>query len=212
MKLKKSYRNLENSIRIYFFCKKWGLQKIKYSRRKVRLSLNSENELRDKPFDRSWLYTLDTSINKLNTFVDLSKYSLVDIGSGDGLICIYVSCRFSFDRVIGIEKDEKLFQLSSRNRINFFNVFPERAKSISFQNIDFFSYQTTNSPSIYFAFNPVSSKLMLRWIEQQSNRLRHSYMIWTNDKVLTNQDFFSNLTIFRNPKNYWRILDLSRVK
>lgn len=212
MIFKKSYRNLENLIRVYFFCKRFGLQKIKYSRRKVRLALSHENELRDKPFDRSWLYTLDTSINKLSTFADLSNYSLIDIGSGDGLICIYVSCRFSFDRVIGIEKDEKLFELSSRNRISFLDVVPEHAKSISFQNIDFFSYQTADSPSVYFAFNPVSSKLMLRWIERQSNLLKDSYMIWTNDKVLTNQDFFSNLTIFRDSTNYWRILDLSRVK
>ena len=47
--------------------------------------------------------------------IDENFQNFIDIGSGKGKICIYVAKNYKFEKIIGIEYQEKLYNISVKN-------------------------------------------------------------------------------------------------
>ncbi len=64
---------------------------------------------------KGYRHSIDSVL--LANFVEVSKYhkTLLDVGSGDGIISIILKSKYPFLKVCGIEIQEKLFKLSVEN-------------------------------------------------------------------------------------------------
>lgn len=105
--------------------------------------------------------------------------TFVDVGCGMGKACFYAS-RFDFDRVVGLDFDERLIRKANENRLSFRYSKPD----IEFLVADAAEYLIPiDRESLVFMFNPFDAAVMKIFIENNRSRFLESRSIlaYAND-------------------------------
>jgi hypothetical protein len=160
-------------------------------------SLMQNEEFR--PFERSWLKTIKLVLKWCrDNNVEITEYSFVDIGSGDGIVCCYVASKLQFKEFLGIELSPSLFHLSQINRHLFLRKFGDKSTKLNFVNMGLEDFVPSKKKTIYFCFNSVNSDIIENWIYKNIDLLKESKLFWSNDAYLRRS---SQLWKFR--KEFW---------
>ena len=102
---------LSNKIYNENFIKEIGLNKFK----KIQGTINRKDwELRGfNVFETVWLKNIDRTMIFIKELgLNIQEYNLLDIGSGNGIACIYFYFKFKFKKVIGVEICKDLYKQS----------------------------------------------------------------------------------------------------
>lgn len=90
---------------------------------------------------------VDKIINMIHKFKgkDLSNFSFIDLGSGEGKLCLHIASKTNFNNVTGIEIVENRYKLSIKN----YQKVEERLNNVNFINDDFMNYDISNFDVIF---------------------------------------------------------------
>ena len=95
------------------------------------------------------------NINSLPVFIQLFDHlpirrsdSLLDVGSGLGLMCLLIKQRLPFGKVYGVERNKKLYDASQRN------LSLMGTKGVKFFNKDIFKMSIPDDVTYFYLFNP----------------------------------------------------------
>ena len=105
---------------------------------------------------------------------------LMDIGSGLGLMCILLSIKFPFNKIYGIELNNKLYNKSKEN------ISLSKINNIRIFNKDVFEFNIPNDVTVFYLFNPFQQslskfELFLNKIKDFCKSLNKTvYIIWIN--------------------------------
>lgn len=105
---------------------------------------------------------------------------LMDIGSGLGLMCILLSIKFPFNKIYGIELNNKLYNKSKEN------ISLSKINNITLFNKDIFKFNIPKDVTVFYLFNPFQQslskfELFLNKIKDHSKSLNKTmYIIWIN--------------------------------
>ena len=95
------------------------------------------------------------NINSLPAFIRLFDHlpihrsdSLLDVGSGLGLMCLLIKQRLPFGRVYGVERNKQLYDASRRN------LSLMGTKGVKFFNKDIFKMSIPDDVTYLYLFNP----------------------------------------------------------
>lgn len=110
------------------------------------------------------LYWIDEVNKYLNSILDISSFTFVDIGSGKGRVLFHtLKSGYNYKKYIGVEIDKDLYNISEKNKKNI-NI---DASKISFLNHDALEYIPIGYNFIYFLFYPfdkdVYNSFVLKW-------------------------------------------------
>lgn len=147
-----------------------------------------------------WLQNIDRLFNILPSNIDLTQYSLVDVGCGSGISTIYIRNNYPLKYVCGFDFSFNLIRIAKLNKEkierNDLEFFVSNAKETHL------SYGKT----ILFLFNPFGIDTLRGFIDLNIDMLRHnnSFMLYANDifvnemenraTIVARDDFF-NLSV-----------------
>jgi SAM-dependent methyltransferase len=121
-------------------------------------------------------------------------HSFVDIGSGKGKACFYVSRYRTFSSILGVEFSEPLVATAARNQRAF------RSERITFLQADASTFVLPDCPTLVFMFNPFSDVIMHRFLESNRSHftLNDSAIAYANDKQRHTLAMHGFEAVFRN--------------
>jgi SAM-dependent methyltransferase len=115
------------------------------------ITISSDETLYNQVYDNAE----SLNINSLPVFIQLFDYlpiqrsdSLLDVGSGLGLMCLLIKQRLPFGKVYGVERNMKLYDASKRN-LSLIGM-----KGVKFLNKDIFDMSIPNDVTYFYLFNP----------------------------------------------------------
>ncbi len=145
------------------------------------------------PFMVVWLRNIDRLFNLLPAAVELSEYSLVDVGCGSGISTSYIHKNYPLKKVIGFDFSSNLIEQSFLNKNILFGQGQD-GHSLDFQLADATTFYIPNEKVILFLFNPFGWKTMKHFLENNLVALRRtrSWMLYANDL------YINEVTIMQN--------------
>ena len=121
---------------------------------------------------RSSIKYLDV-LQKLN----LNKNDVIlDIGSGDGFNLLYFNKKYNFKKIIGVEIDKNIYEISKSNIGMIDN------KKIEIYNENILKYDFPTDISIFYLFNPFEQNYFIKDKEEYNkyfllaNKIKNSYL------------------------------------
>ena len=115
------------------------------------LNVSSDETLYNQVYDD----VESLNINSLPAFIRLFDHlpihrsdSLLDVGSGLGLMCLLIKQRLPFGRVYGVERNKKLYDASQRN------LSLMGTEGVKFINKDIFKMSIPDDVTYLYLFNP----------------------------------------------------------
>ena len=192
----------DNEIYNQNFLKKIGLNNIK----NIKGTINREDwELTGfNIFQTVWLNNIDRIMyfikkKKINT----NDYTLIDMGSGNGIACIYFAFKFKFRKIIGLEICKDLHKQS----LSFLEIFSRKMNfditKINFIRTNMLDYKLDDKKYFLFFFNSVNFEILELFIKKNINCLKKNKCIFllVNDhcindiltycKIIQRNDFYN---------------------
>lgn len=129
-----------------------------------------------------WLKNLDRLLSCLKSH-SFRHYNFVDLGSGSGIACCYICINYNFKRVIAVEYDEQLIELTKLNTQKLSVALRERMV-IKQQNAAHFKLPADKS--FVFLLNPFGEDIFLSFMKNNEKLLKKhkSFMLSVNDHLL----------------------------
>lgn len=184
--------NLDNSIKeenIEYnkkYCKYLGGSDFKIEANM--LHGKSWNELGYNAFATVWLKNIDKLIGILKKAkINLSEYSLIDIGSGNGISTIYFAEKYEFKEIMGIEIAKKLHIISIENLKKRNSKHSEKNHiNINFYCENVEDFKIKKEKYILFMFNSLQWKAFKNFIEKnlESLKTNNSILLLANDHCI----------------------------
>ena len=191
----------ENKIYNDNFLKKIGLNKFK----NLRGSIDSTDwELRGfNVFETVWLKNIDRSMIFLKDIgIYTEDYDLLDIGSGNGIACIYFYLNYKFRKVTGVEICEDLHKES----LLFSKIFSKNMNmDISNLNLvrsNILDYKLEDKKYIFFFFNSVKFKILEKFIHKNMDFLNKNKCIILLINDLCINEIISYCTLIKRDSFY----------
>jgi len=103
---------------------------------------------------------------------DLSSYTLVDYGSGKGMMLL-LAARLGFGSAVGVELDDDLVDIAKENVRAYTAETPELARSIRVVQMDAALFELPPGPVVVFMYNPFGAatlRAVLARIEDSLHR------------------------------------------
>lgn len=91
---------------------------------------------------------------------DLSRYTMLDVGSGKGLATMLAS-DYGFRRIIGVEFEPSLIDVAARN-LERFNQARSRPTPVEWVCGDFMQHEPPDEPTLFFLNDPFPEDVSLR--------------------------------------------------
>jgi len=146
----------------------------------------------------------------LKSKLDLTKLSILDIGSGKGQAILNLALNFKFKEIIGIElmsSYASIFENNLEQVRSSEETFETSLDSIKNININALDYNYDNE-DIYFIFNSVGEKTLKSILEKILKRKTKLYIIYFNalhyhllENVTNNKIIYKKMCEeFNNPK------------
>jgi hypothetical protein len=105
---------------------------------------------------------------------DLSLYSFIDVGSGKGKVLFYnIDQKMNYKKNIGIECDDKFIQIYKNNAKHF-------KESLFLYPYNALKYRSKNEPTIYFFFQPFTSQIYKKFINNNLTTMLNNKTILIN--------------------------------
>jgi SAM-dependent methyltransferase len=169
------------------------------------LDVDASEVTDSSPFTVVWLRNIDRLFKLLPEEVELSEYSLVDVGCGSGISTSYIHKNYSFKKVIGFDFSSNLIDQGFLNK-NILYGQDQTGNSLDFQLANATTFCIPEGKVILFLFNPFGWKTMKLFIENNLVALRRtgSLMLYANDLFinevadyakLISRDQFFNLSV-----------------
>lgn len=102
-------------------------------------------------------------------------YTLVDVGAGRGRVVLEASRR-SFDRIVGIENDEKLFDLAMLN----LSQWPRSimaCRDVEIIHADALTWQLPRSDLVVYLFDPFDERSLLSFTRKLTRRIEEGHKV-----------------------------------
>lgn len=150
-----------------------------------------------------------SSIKYLNVLhkLNLNKNDVIlDIGSGDGFNLLYFNKKYNFKKIIGVEIDKHIYDISKTN-IGMINN-----TKIEIYNENILKYNFPIDTSIFYLFNPFEQNYFIKDNEEYTkyfklaNKIKNSYL--SNRRLI--KIIFMNLNddkIYKIFKKYFNVLE-----
>jgi len=150
----------------------------------------------------------------LDDFNINSKDSILDIGSGEGFNLLYFNKYFKFKNIIGVEIDEKIYEISKNN------VIISESNKINIYNMNVLDYKIPNDINYIYLFNPFRQDYIWGCVVKQTHEydnykilvsnIKQSYeskkreitIIFVNIDSKTFDIFSKEFTVFKKDKIY----------
>ena len=141
-----------------------------------------------------------------------SKDSILDIGSGEGFNLLYFNKYFKFKNIVGVELDEKIYEISK------FNVIISESNKINIYNMNVLDYKIPNDINYIYLFNPFRQDYIWGCVVKQTheydnykilvsnikksyyNKKREIKIIFVNIDSKTFDIFSKEFTVFKKDK------------
>ena len=150
----------------------------------------------------------------LDDFNITKKDAIIDIGSGEGFNLLYFNKYYKFKKVIGVEIDDNIFELSKNN------VIISESNKIDIYNMNVLDYEIPNDINYIYLFNPFRQNYIWGCVVKQTqeydnykilianikksyfNKKREIRIIFVNIDNKTFDIFSKEFTVFKKDKLY----------
>ena len=172
------------------------------------LNINTQERLKVKKFQLytpSYATQVLAPLHYLDQKISFKNYTFIDIGSGKGK-ALFLASRFSFDKIIGLENNKYLYNVSYNNLKKVKSKSKIKIYKISCFNFDYFKL---NKKIIFYMYNPFNEKLtfkFLKKIKKISKTSKKNYLIFNGEneilkKIQKNMSFNLKKKIISNQYN-----------
>ncbi len=144
-------------------------------------------------FETVWLKNIDRSMSFLKDIgINTEDYDLLDIGSGNGIACIYFYLNYKFRKVTGVEICEDL----NKQSLLFSEIFSKNM-NIDISNLNHVSsnildYKLEDKKYILFFFNSVKFEILEKFINKNIDFLNKNKCIF----LLINDHCINEITSY----------------
>ena len=146
----------------------------------------------------------------LDDFNITEKDAIIDIGSGEGFNLLYFNKYYKFKKIIGVEIDDNIFEISKNN------VIISESNKIDIYNMNVLDYEIPNDINYIYLFNPFRQdyiwgstqeydnyKILISNIKKSYfNKKREIRIIFVNIDNKTFDIFSKEFTVFKKDKLY----------
>jgi SAM-dependent methyltransferase len=163
------------------------------------LNIPSEKQKNSNQFQVVWLQNVVRLFDMLPTEVDISKYSLYDIGCGSGISTLFFADKYDFSKYVGFDFSAELIELAKNNlKLSQNNI--TNCHKINFEIGDVRSFKLPRTPLMLFLFNSVEGDLLTAFIERHLDDLKttKSFLLYTNDMCIEDVKDYAK-EVSRNP-------------
>lgn len=106
------------------------------------------------------------------------NFNFVDIGSGKGR-AVFVAEYCGYSNLTGIEMDAELFEEARQNAARY--AFKRKESFVKFIHANALDYSFTDSPTVYFLFNPFNAEILTRVLEKiKASTRSETWFIYMN--------------------------------
>lgn len=153
-----------------------------------------------------WFRNLNRLIDMVDSREDLSDFSFLDLGSGDGLATLYAAENYPFRDFLGLEVDPELIPIARRNlEVLSSKMFLATGLKVSFLEGDAASFRIDESKRYFiFMFNPFGLSTLCSFYETNAAVLANnkSVLAYANDLHLENFLSRSSAVVYRRDSLY----------
>lgn len=146
----------------------------------------------------------------LDDFNITEKDAIIDIGSGEGFNLLYFNKYYKFKKIIGVEIDENIYEISK------YNLNISESNKIDIYNMNVLNYKIPNDINYIYLFNPFRQdyiwgsrqeydnyKILISNINKSYfNKKREIRIIFVNIDNKTFDIFSKEFTLFKKDKIY----------
>ena len=156
------------------------------------LNIPSEKQKNANQFQVVWLQNVVRLLDMLPTEVDISKYTLYDIGCGSGISTLFFADEYGFSEYVGFDFSAELIELA-KNNLELSQSKITNCHKINFEIGDVRSFKLPRKPLILFLFNSVEGDLLTSFIERHLDNLKttKSFLLYANDMCVEDLQVFS---------------------
>jgi SAM-dependent methyltransferase len=146
----------------------------------------------------------------LDEFNINSKDSILDIGSGEGFNLLYFNKYYKFKKIIGVEIDDIIYEISKNN------VIISESNKINIYNMNVLDYKIPNDINYIYLFNPFRQDYIWRSTDEYDkynnliSNIKQSYeskkreitIIFVNIDKKISDIFGKNFILYKKDKIY----------
>lgn len=150
------------------------------------LDIDENMRVDASPFMVVWLRNIEILFNLLPKDIDLTEYSLIDIGCGSGISTAFIYANYNLKSTRGFDFSKSLIEAALINKA-MIEKSVRASSTISFEINDATSFSVPNEKVILFLFNPFGWATMSVFIQNNIETLRRngSYMLYANDRCIS---------------------------
>jgi len=157
------------------------------------------------PFEIVWLQSIDRLWRLIPDDIDLTNYTLLDVGCGSGISTLYFFSCYQISAYLGFDFDERLIRTANENKRRLAAQYRE-TNAVHFYVENATDYQVPRDPLLLFMFNPFGWDTMKKFIDKNLESLREtkSLVLYANDVLIESlsayccvlsRDEFFNLSV-----------------